>query len=173
FETIVAAGPRSALPHARPSDRPLRRGDLVLFDFGATVDGYCSDMTRTFVLGPAAEWQRDAHQAVAVAQEAATAALAAGVQSRDVDAAARETLRAAGLADRFGHGTGHGIGLEVHEAPRIYARSDDVLQAGSVVTVEPGVYLPGRGGIRIEDDVVVEEGGARVLTRFSRELVEL
>lgn len=173
FETIVAAGPRSALPHAQPSDREIRSGDLVLFDFGATVGGYCSDMTRTFVLGQAAEWQREVHQAVAAAQEAAMAVISAGVAAREVDAAARKVLRAAGMAERFGHGTGHGIGLEVHEAPRIYRRSDDVLEAGSVVTVEPGVYLPGRGGVRIEDDVVVEETGARTLTRYSRDLIEL
>jgi len=173
FETIVAAGPRSALPHAQPSDRELRDGDLVLFDFGATIGGYCSDMTRTFVLGRAADWQRDVHEAVAAAQDAARAVIAAGVAARDVDEAARDVLRSAGLADRFGHGTGHGIGLEVHEAPRIYRRSDDVLEIGSVVTVEPGVYLPGRGGVRIEDDVVVEEAGARTLTRYSRDLIEL
>lgn len=173
FETIVASGPRSALPHASPSDRTLSRGDLVLFDFGATVDGYCSDMTRTFVLGPAADWQREVHGAVASALETASASIEAGVTARQVDGAARDVLRTAGLADRFGHGTGHGIGLEVHEAPRIHRRSDDVLQAGSVVTVEPGVYLPGRGGIRIEDDVVVEDAGSRILTRFSRDLLEL
>ena len=173
FETIVAAGPRSALPHARPSDRQLRSGDLVLFDFGATVNGYCSDMTRTFVLGPAAAWQIEMHQAVAAAQQAARAVIAAGVAAREVDEAAREVLRSAGMGEHFGHGTGHGIGLEVHESPRIYRRSDDVLQAGSVVTVEPGVYLPGRGGVRIEDDVVVEEAGARTLTAYSRDLIEL
>jgi len=173
FETIVAAGPRSALPHAQPADRALLKGDLVLFDFGATVGGYCSDMTRTFVLGAAADWQRELHQAVAAAQEAAIAVIAAGVAARDVDGAAREVLRSAGMAERFGHGTGHGIGLEVHEAPRIHRRSEDALEAGSVVTVEPGVYLPGRGGVRIEDDVVVEETGARTLTRYSRDLIEL
>lgn len=173
FESIVAAGPRSALPHAQPSDRPLARGDLVLFDFGASVDGYCSDMTRTFVLGPAAPWQREAHRAVAAAQEAAKQTIRAGVPAREVDSAAREVLESAGLAERFGHGTGHGIGLEVHEAPRIYRRSEDILERASVVTVEPGVYLPGRGGIRIEDDVVVEDAGARILTRYSRDLIEL
>ncbi len=173
FEPIVASGPRSALPHARPSSRSVSAGDLVLFDFGARVDGYCSDITRTVVLGTAATWQREIYDAVAAAQEAALGAVRAQVAAREVDAAARGSLRAAGLADFFGHGTGHGIGLEVHEGPRIYRRSEDVLTTGNVVTIEPGVYLPGRGGVRIEDDVVVEEGGACTLTRFPRALLEL
>lgn len=173
FDTIVAAGPRSALPHATPGARPLREGDLVLLDFGARVDGYCSDMTRTFVLGRASDWQREVHGAVRRAQAAAVEAVAPGVAASEVDEAAREVLREAGLEERFGHSTGHGLGLEVHEDPSLSRRSDATLDPGAVVTVEPGAYLPGRGGVRIEDDVSVEESGARSLTGFSRELREL
>lgn len=173
FETIVAAGPRTSLPHARPSERPIQEGDLLLIDFGASVDGYASDMTRTVAIGPARDWQRELHASVLRALEAAVGVVRGGETGRVVDAAARRSLEADGLAESFGHGTGHGLGLEVHEAPEISARSDDVLRAGNVVTVEPGVYLPGRGGVRIEEDVVVEAGDCRVLTRFPRELIEI
>lgn len=173
FESIVAAGPRSALPHARPSSRRIREGDLLLFDFGATVDGYRSDLTRTVVVGEAAPWQREAHEAVREALEAATSAVAAGRPARDVDARAREILEERGFGDAFTHSTGHGLGLEVHEKPSVSRKSDDILQAGNVVTIEPGVYLRGRGGIRLEDDVAVEEAGARVLTGAPRHLREL
>lgn len=173
FETIVASGPRTSLPHARPSDRRLREGDLLLVDFGVRFDGYCCDVTRTFSLGSAGEWQREVHAAVARAQEGAVEAARPGAAAAEVDAAARAELDAAGLGDRFGHSTGHGVGLEVHEDPRLADSSDDRLAAGHVVTVEPGVYLPGRGGVRIEDVVSVEEGGARRLTGFSRRLREL
>lgn len=172
FSCIVASGPRSSLPHAEPTDRRLREGDLVLFDFGATAGGYCSDITRTVVLGRAETWQRELHEAVREARQAAVASLRAGVPARDVDGAARRALEARGLADRFGHSAGHGLGLEVHEGPRLSRRSEDVLRAGHVVTVEPGVYLPGRGGIRLEDDFVVTAGEPRPLTRFPTELVE-
>lgn len=173
FEPIVASGPRSSLPHAEPGQRRLREGDLLLFDFGATAGGYGSDLTRTVVLGEPRPWQREIHDAVREAQAAALAGVAAGVPARDVDRAARRVLEEAGLQERFGHSTGHGIGLEVHEAPRLSRRSEDRLEAGHVVTVEPGVYLPGRGGVRIEDDVAVEETGGRLLTSFSRALREL
>lgn len=173
FEPIVAAGPRSALPHAQPGERRLAEGDLLLFDFGATVDGYCSDITRTLVLGTAREWQRQVHEGVREAQRAAMDALAPGRAGREADRAARRVLEARGWGERFGHSTGHGIGLEVHEAPRLSRASSDVLEVGNVVTVEPGVYLSGRGGVRIEDDVLVTEGGPRPLTRFSRDLLEL
>jgi Xaa-Pro aminopeptidase len=173
FEVIVAGGPRSSLPHAEPTERYVREGDLLLFDFGASVDGYCSDITRTVVLGAPSSWQREAHEAVREAQRAAIAAIAQDVRTSDVDRVARETLDRYGLADRFGHSTGHGIGLEVHEAPRLSSRSEEVLVAGHVVTVEPGVYLPAMGGVRIEDDVVVEEAGRRSLTHFRRDLIEL
>lgn len=173
FETIVAAGPRSALPHASPSDRELREGDLLLVDFGARVEGYCSDMTRVFCLGTPKEWQRSLHRSVLRAQRAALELVEAGVEAAAVDGAAREALEEEGLAEHFGHSTGHGVGLEVHEGPALSGSSEDRLRAGNVVTVEPGAYLEGRGGVRIEDDVVVRSGGAEVLTGFPRELREL
>lgn len=173
FETIVASGPRSSLPHASPSKRPIERGDLLLVDFGATVDGYCCDITRTFVVGAPADWQSDVQARVFEAQAAAIAAIAPGIEAVAVDAAARDVLASYDLAERFGHGTGHGIGLEIHEDPRLSSRSDDVLVEGNVVTVEPGVYLPGRGGIRIEDDVAVAAEGRRVLTSAPRDLIRL
>lgn len=173
FQSIVASGPRSSLPHARPGERRLREGDLLLFDTGATVEGYCSDLTRTVVLGSASRWQREVHAAVLAARNAAVALLAPGRATREVDRAAREALRETGWDDHFGHSTGHGIGLEVHERPRLHRDSEQTLREGNVVTIEPGVYLPGRGGIRVEDDVLVEEGGGRVLTDHPRGLVEL
>lgn len=173
FEPIVAFGERTALPHASPTERTLTRGELVLLDFGARVDGYCSDMTRVFTSGRAAEWQRDVHREVLVACSRGIAALGEGVSGAEVDAAARGSLADAGLADRFGHSTGHGLGLEVHEAPRLHRLETKPLEAGNVVTVEPGVYLPGRGGVRIEQVAVVDTAGSRVLTRSSPELVEL
>jgi Xaa-Pro aminopeptidase len=173
FETILAAGEHSAVPHHRPTDRPLRTGDLVKIDFGALVEGYHSDTTRTFVLGPAAEWQRELHALVARAQRAGCAALAPGAATADVDAAARGVVEAAGRGAEFVHGLGHGVGLRIHEAPALGRSATDVLAAGMAVTVEPGVYLEGRGGVRIEDVLVVRDGGAQPLTSASRDLVEL
>ncbi len=173
FDPIVASGPRSALPHARPGDRRLVEGDLLLLDFGATCQGYCSDLTRVFVSGASRSWQVELHRAVEEACAAAVAAVGPGVRGRDVDAAARGHLETLGLAERFGHSTGHGLGLEVHEAPRLHKKVEDPLQPGNVVTIEPGVYLPGRGGVRIEQDVVVEPDGRRVLTAASTALIEL
>jgi len=173
FDLIVAAGSRSSLPHATPSDRPIRRGDLLLLDFGATVEGYCSDITRTFSVGRAEPWQRRIHGRVLEAQRLAIERIAAGVDASAVDRSARDALISGDLAKHFGHSTGHGIGLAIHEDPRLSTRSDHVLEAGNVVTVEPGVYLPGRGGVRIEDDVLVTDRGSRTLTRFPRELIEL
>ncbi|MEE9207690.1 MAG: Xaa-Pro peptidase family protein [Gemmatimonadota bacterium] len=173
FDTIVASGPRTALPHARPSDRQIRAGDLLLLDFGATVQGYRSDMTRTVIVGSASEWQRMIYSTVTEALEKAIALVEAGRPARDVDAAARQTLDEAGMGERFGHSTGHGIGLEVHEAPRLHHGSDELLMQGNVVAVEPGVYFPARGGVRIEEDVVAEEAGCTVLTAFPRELIEI
>lgn len=173
FAPIVAFGERSALPHATPSDRRLGRGDLVLLDFGARIDGYCSDMTRVFVLGPASDRQRTLHGSVLAACEAAIERIAAGVPASEIDAAARAALERDGLAEYFGHSTGHGLGLEIHEAPRLHGEESEPLAAGNVVTVEPGVYLPGEGGIRIEQAVAVEAGRGRLLTRSSPELIEL
>ena len=175
FETIVAAGPNSAIPHHRPTDAVLATGDFVKIDFGALVAGYHSDMTRTFVLGKAADWQLEIYQLVADAQRAGREALHPGTELRDVDGAARKLIADAGYAENFGHGLGHGVGLEIHEAPGIGATSAGTLLAGSVVTVEPGVYLPDRGGVRIEDTLVVADEGhtPELLTRFPKELVTL
>lgn len=173
FEPIVAFGERTALPHSTPTERPLAAGDLVLLDFGASVDGYCSDMTRVFTAGRAADWQRDMHREVLAACEAGIRASGPGDLCSAVDAATRNQLAKTGLAERFGHSTGHGVGLEVHEAPRLHRDARDTLEVGNVVTIEPGVYLPGRGGIRIEQLVVVQPDGNRVLTRSSPDLIEL
>ena len=170
FETIVAAGPNSALPHARPGDRELAAGDLVLLDFGGVHDGYCVDMTRVASLGPPAPRAAAWHDAVRAAHAAAMAAAKPGATTVEVDGAARTVLVDRGLGDAFGHGTGHGLGIEVHEAPRIgkprpAEGAEEVrLAAGMVVTVEPGVYLPGEGGVRLEDDVVVTASGCERLT---------
>ena len=176
FETIVAAGVNSAIPHHRPTDAVLAAGDFVKIDFGALVAGYHSDMTRTFVLSPVAQWQLDVYDLVATAQRAGTDALAAGVTLSEVDGASRTIIAEAGFAENFGHGLGHGVGLQIHEAPGISASSAGTLLAGSAVTVEPGVYLPGRGGVRIEDTLVVGSGDAptpELLTRFPKELAIL
>ncbi len=172
FETIVASGPNGAKPHHRPSDRPIGPGEAVVIDFGARYDGYCSDMTRTvWVDGVADPDVRRAVEVVLASQSAGVAAVRAGVGAAAVDAACREVIAAAGWADRFVHGTGHGVGLDIHEAPSVSAPSTDTLAAGHVVTVEPGVYLPGRGGVRIEDTVVVTDDGCRPLTSTPKDLV--
>lgn len=167
FDTIVASGPNGSRPHHTPSRRPIERGDLVVIDFGALVDGYHSDMTRTLAVG--GREALDATQqrmvdVVTAAQAAGVAAVRAGGSSREVDAACRAVIGAAGWADAFVHGTGHGVGLDIHEAPGVSSSSDATLAAGHVVTVEPGVYLPGHGGVRVEDTVVVTADGCRTLT---------
>ena len=174
FPTIVASGPRSALPHAGTSGRVVAPGDFLLLDFGAIVDGYCSDVTRTFVVGAApTARQQEIHDLVRSAQRGALHGLRAGLTGRQGDALARDVIAAAGQAEAFGHSLGHGLGLEVHEAPRLAKSAEDVLPAGAVVTVEPGVYLEDWGGVRIEDDVVLQPGGAELLTEYPRELVRL
>ena len=181
FETIVAAGPNSALPHAHPTTRLLQRGDLVILDFGGVLEGYCVDMSRTVTVGPATSTASRLHQAVREAQLMAMAAAVPGVPLSDVDGAARSTLASYGLAERFGHGTGHGLGLDVHELPRVsrpagensQLTEGDFVTAGMVFTVEPGVYLPGYGGVRIEDDVLATTSGIDVLTPSTRDLIQV
>jgi Xaa-Pro aminopeptidase len=173
FPAIVAAGPNGALPHAEPGEREIGRGELVVFDMGAQLDGYCSDGTRTFATGEPGEEQREVYDLVLAAQLAALGAIAVGKTGEEVDAVAREIIDEAGHGEHFGHGLGHGVGLEVHEGPRLSPRSDDVLAAGEVVTVEPGVYLPGSYGVRIEDFVVLAEDGYRNLSTVPKELTVL
>lgn len=171
FESIVAAGANSAIPHHRPTDAVLAPGDLVKLDFGATVGGYHSDMTRMLVLGKPAEWQRELYELVAMAQADGRAAVLPGTATSDVDEAARRVITKAGYGDEFSHGLGHGVGLDVHEAPSLAKTDTGTLSAGMAVTVEPGVYLAGRGGVRIEDTLIVRDGGAELLTLSSKELV--
>jgi Xaa-Pro aminopeptidase len=170
FPTIVAAGPNGALPHAEPGAREIGAGELVVFDMGAKLDGYCSDGTRTFATGEPGERAREVYEAVRESQEAALAAVRAGERAEAVDTVARDLIAAAGHGERFGHGLGHGVGLEVHEEPRVSQRSEDVLEAGEVVTIEPGIYLPGELGVRIEDLVVVTAEGHRNLSGLPKDL---
>lgn len=170
FPPIVAAGENGALPHAEASERELRPGELAIVDFGARLDGYCSDCTRTFATGPLGDEEAEVYELVREAQAAALAAVGPGVSGPDADAAARDPIAAAGHGERFGHGTGHGVGMEVHEAPRLAKASEDVLEPGDAVTVEPGVYLPGRFGVRIEDLVAITEDGHRNLSTLPKEL---
>lgn len=172
FPIIVASGPNSSRPHAISTERAFVEGDLVLIDLGARAGGYCSDLTRTLVVGAASEEVRAMHSAVAAATAEATARLRAGVRGSEIDAVARDALAERGFGGRFSHGLGHGVGLEVHELPRMGPGADDSVLGGSVVTVEPGVYVPGLGGVRIEDLVVVEDGGCRLLSHAPRELIE-
>ncbi len=166
FDPLVLAGPRSALPHGHSGQRPLAEGDLLIVDIGVVVDGYCADITRTFVVAAEPDGrQREVFETVRRAQAAGVEAVRAGAPAREVDEAARRVIADAGYGPNFVHRTGHGLGLEVHEPPYLTATSDQPLEAGNVVTVEPGIYVEGWGGVRIEDDLVVREGGADVLTR--------
>lgn len=170
FPAIVAAGRNGALPHAEPGEREIGRGELVVFDMGAKLDGYCSDGTRTFATGEPGERGREVYATVLDAQLRALDAVAAGIGGAALDQVAREALGAAGYGEHFGHGLGHGVGLEVHEGPHVSPRSEDVLTVGEVVTIEPGVYLPGELGVRIEDLVVVTDGGCRNLSGLPKDL---
>jgi Xaa-Pro aminopeptidase len=178
FETIVASGPNAALPHAKPTERKLTEGDLVVLDFGGVYDSYCVDLTRTVSIGPASARAREVHAAVLTAHDRAVAAAAVGRSRFSIDGAARAALGEAGMAEAFGHGTGHGLGLEIHEDPRItkprgeLESRDDLVETGMVFTIEPGAYFPGWGGVRIEDDVAVTAGGTEVLTDVTTELLE-
>lgn len=167
FPPIVAAGPNSALPHAIPSDRPIGTGEPILFDWGAKLNGYCSDTSRTVILGDADDTFRKVHDTVLAAQQRAIAAIKAGVSAKAVDAEARDFIHQQGFEGKFGHGLGHGTGLAVHEAPRLSPLRDTPLAAGMLVTVEPGIYLPEWGGVRIENQVVVGEDGPIVLNRLA------
>ena len=173
FETIVASGQRSALPHGKASTATLPRRGFVTLDFGIIREGYCSDMTRTVCLGKPKSEERNAYEAVLEAQQSGVSAVGAGVSCGEVDEAARSILRKAGMADAFSHSTGHGVGLEIHESPRVAAGQKTRLQAGMVVTIEPGVYWPGKFGIRIEDMVAVTKTGGQVLTPAPKALIEL
>jgi len=173
FPTIVASGPNAARPHARPGLRTLQAGDLLLVDFGARVDGYCSDITRTFAVGAVNAQQQEVHGVVRAANERACQEVRFGMTCRDADRLARGYIEDRGFGESFGHSLGHGIGLEVHEAPRLARTAEGVLIEGAVVTVEPGIYVPEWGGVRIEDDVHLGAAGARVLTRFPRELIAI
>jgi Xaa-Pro aminopeptidase len=173
FQTIVASGPRSALPHARTSQRRIAAGEWLLLDFGAQVDGYCADLTRTVAIGRADERQREIYELVRTAQERACLQVRAGMSGREADALARDLLTARGYGDAFGHSLGHGLGLEVHEGPRLAPTVDTPLPAGAVVTVEPGIYLPGWGGVRLEDDVYLGADGPELLSDGRTGLIEL
>ena len=173
FKVIVASGYRSALPHGVASDKRVQAGDLVTFDFGAVYRGYCSDITRTVAVGRPDERQREIYSIVLKAQQKALDGIRAGVKASEVDALARGVIEAAGYGQCFGHSTGHGVGLCVHERPRLACGEDTILTGGMVVTVEPGIYLPGWGGVRIEDTVLVTEKGCRVLSSLPKEEMPL
>jgi Xaa-Pro aminopeptidase len=173
FKSIVASGERASLPHATPTERIIRKGDLVTMDFGASVDGYCSDLTRTVVVGKASDKQREVYDVVLEANLKAEAGIRAGVKGSEADGLARRHIESKGYGERFGHSLGHGVGLEVHEEPRLSLKNDKPLEKGMVATVEPGIYIPGWGGVRVEDIVVIESDGCRVLPRADKRLIEI
>lgn len=173
FETIAASGVNSSMPHAIPGEKKLEEGDFLTMDFGCVYQGYCSDMTRTVVIGKASEKQKEIYHIVLQAQQAALDAICAGKRGSDVDKVARDFITEAGYGDNFGHGLGHSVGLYIHENPRLSPADDTVLQAGMIETVEPGIYIPGFGGVRIEDMVVVTEDGYRNLTKSPKDLIEI
>ena len=173
FNTIIAAGENGSLPHAIPGNRPIRRGDMITMDFGAKVGNYCADMTRTVALGQPSEEMRKIYDTVLRAQTMCEDALAAGKKCFDIDKLARDYIDARGYAGRFGHGLGHSVGIDIHEEPRLSPSCQDILQAGIVITVEPGVYVPGLGGVRIEDTCLVKENGCEALTDADKQLIIL
>ncbi|MBY9081468.1 aminopeptidase P family protein [Paenibacillus sp. HN-1] len=173
FDTIVASGERSAMPHGVASEKVIQKGDIVTFDFGALLDGYCSDITRTIAVGDPGAKLKEIYEIVLESQLYALEHIKPGMTGREADALARDIIASKGYGDAFGHSLGHGLGMEVHEWPRLSMRSDDVLKPGMVVTVEPGIYVPGLGGVRIEDDVIVTETGVERLTHSSKEYIVL
>jgi Xaa-Pro aminopeptidase len=173
FESAVVSGYRSAMPHGLPTSKKLEKGDFVTFDFGATVDGYLCDITRTVVVGKATSRQKKIYDTVLRAQLAAIRKIRAGASGKAVDKIARDIITKAGYGKNFGHGTGHGISMEIHSGPSLSPRVDNKLKAGNVITVEPGIYISGWGGVRIEDDVVVTRTGCRVLNQAPKKLLEL
>lgn len=170
FDNIVASGPNASRPHHHPTNRKLRAGDMITYDLGAIVDGYCSDLTRTPILGDVDPQFEEIYTVCLEAQEAAVAACTAGITGKELDAVAREIIKSAGYGKYFGHGLGHGVGLEIHEAPRLSPTSAHTLRPGDVVTIEPGIYIPGFGGVRIEDLLVVTDGKPKVLSRTPKGL---
>lgn len=173
FDTIVASGARSALPHGMASDKVIAEGDFVTFDFGAVYKGYHSDMTRTIVVGESDSWQQDIYDIVLQAQLKGLHAAKVGMTGKELDAIVRDYITECGYGDYYVHGTGHGVGLEIHEMPNINKRGDTVLQTGMIFTIEPGIYIPGKGGVRIEDTVVLTEEGARALNGVKKQLIEI
>lgn len=173
FETIAVSGKNSSMPHGVPSDKKIEKGDFITMDFGAVVDGYHSDMTRTVAVGEISSKQAEVYETVLTAQKKSLESLRAGVSCRDADAAARDVIKNAGYGDYFGHGTGHGVGIEIHEEPRVSPKSTGVLQIGDIVTVEPGIYLPSEFGVRIEDMAFITENGCENLTKSPKNLIIL
>ena len=173
FDTIVASGPNGSMPHAVPTGRNVQEGDFITFDFGCVYEGYCSDTTRTVALGQVTEEMEQVYQVVYQAQKAGLAAARSGITGREMDAAARDVIAKAGYGDYFGHALGHSLGIEVHEDPVAAPRNEKPLPSGAVISVEPGIYLPGKFGVRIEDVVVLDDGGCRDLTELTRELRHL
>lgn len=173
FDTIVASGPRSALPHGMPSDRVLEPGDFVTFDFGAMYNGYHSDMTRTILVGMASDWHKEIYSAVEDAQRLGVKAAKVGMTGKELDALVRKEIADRGFGQYFVHGTGHGVGLEIHELPNINSAGDTPLEEGMVFSVEPGIYIPAKGGVRIEDTVVLTKDGAQPLNGIRRQLIEI
>ena len=173
FDTIVASGVRSALPHGMASDKVIEVGDFITFDFGAVYKGYHSDMTRTVVLGMAMDWHKEIYSVVQEAQYKGMKAARTGMTGRELDAIVRDSIAACGYGDYFVHGLGHGVGLEIHELPNINKRGNAKLETGMIFTIEPGIYIPGKGGVRIEDTVVLTENGARALNGVKKQLIEI